>query len=129
MSLNVTECLNVLNNFRAGKYTATLYDILFIIIIIIIVINTIFILQCLNMTIMLFSGIKCPELHVPVNGALVCDKLSFGVFCVPSCQQGLTRLLPADILQTPFEYACASNGKWTPHPTVGDCASEYRQQH
>ncbi|XP_067944230.1 sushi, von Willebrand factor type A, EGF and pentraxin domain-containing protein 1-like isoform X2 [Watersipora subatra] len=67
-------------------------------------------------------GIRCPQLHRPANGALLCDKLSFGVYCSPQCQHGLDRLMPVDIVRKPNEYFCTLQGKWLPHDKVGDCA-------
>lgn len=71
-----------------------------------------------------FVGIRCPQLHTPANGALVCDKLAFGIYCVPQCQRGLERLLPDHIRYTPNDYFCSTKGKWLPHDEVGDCASK-----
>ncbi|KAF6034295.1 SVEP1 [Bugula neritina] len=68
------------------------------------------------------TGIRCPQLHTPANGALVCDKLAFGIYCVPQCQRGLERLLPDHIRYTPNDYFCSTKGKWLPHDEVGDCA-------
>ena len=68
------------------------------------------------------EGIRCPELHRPANGAMVCDKLAFGVYCVPQCERGLTHLLPDDIIRVPRDHACSLKGKWIPHDVVGDCS-------
>ena len=51
-----------------------------------------------------------------------CDKLAFGVYSVPQCERGLTRLLPDDIIRVPSDYACSLKGKWIPHDVVGDCS-------
>ena len=71
------------------------------------------------------ESIRCPELHRPVNGVMVCDKLVFGVYCVPQCERGLTRLLPDDIIRVPRDYACSLEGKWIPHDVVGDFSSMF----
>ena len=72
------------------------------------------------------EGIRCPELHRPANGAMVCDKLAFGVYCVPQCERGLSRLLPDNIIRIPADYFCSVKGKWLPHDTVGDCSRELK---
>lgn len=71
-----------------------------------------------------FTGMRCPDLHVPYNGALSCDKLAFGVYCVPHCERGLQRLLPDHIRYPPRDYVCSTQGKWLPHDIIGDCSSK-----
>ena len=71
------------------------------------------------------KGIRCPQLHGSANGTVRCDKLAFGVYCVPQCEKGLTRLLPDDIIRVPRDYACSLKGKWIPHDVVGDCSGMF----
>ena len=82
--------------------------------------------SCVIVSFHLTVGIRCPELHRPANGALVCDKLAFGIYCVPQCLKGLERILPNSVTRhrQPKDYFCSLKGKWLPHDHVGDCSSK-----
>lgn len=78
---------------------------------------------CINI-ISKFSGTPCPPLHVPINGALACDDMSFGTVCAPQCQSGLAPFYPEDIRPV-REYFCTLQGEWRPsHAYVPDCSSK-----
>lgn len=68
-----------------------------------------------------FTGYPCKPLHVPANGALVCDKLADGVYCAPQCERGLVRITPAHLARVGSSYFCSTRGVWMPNDYVGDC--------